>query len=174
MSEIFESLSFSEEDAEAVLDEFEAEKSLNGQICACGHTIKQHKYSSTLNKTMCKSGKQLCTCAYVNPVLRVSNSRFFMRKSTGHGPRHALTLGILSVIRENRMREEYVPTKGEKNPKKEITMEWMNNPVSCERCQAIDRKLSPILLTVNRVRYDLDIEDKDRLVTALLCEECAS
>jgi hypothetical protein len=174
MSEIFDSLSFSEEDAEAVLDEFEAEKSLNGQICACGHTIKQHTFSSVVNKTMCKSGKQLCTCAYVNPVLRVSNSRFFMRKSTGHGPRHALTLGILSVIKENRLREEYVPAKDEKKLKKqEITMEWINNPISCEKCQAIDKKLSPILLTTNRVRFDMDISDTDRLVTALLCEECA-
>jgi len=163
MSEIFNSLSFSEEDVEAVLDEFEAEQALNGQICACGHPVKHHKYSKILGITQCKAGKQLCNCAYVNPVLRVSNSRFFMRKSTGHGPRHALTLGIHSVVRENLNR-------GDDN---QISMDWMNNPVSCEKCKAIDKKLSPILLTTSRTRFDLEIELKDRLVTALLCGECA-
>lgn len=163
MSEIFNSLSFSEEDVEAVIDEFEIEKSLNGQICACGHTVKQHTYSSILGKTMCKSGKQLCNCAHVNAVLKVSNSRFFMRKSTGHGPRHALSLGILSVVKENLGRSE----------ENQITMEWITNPVSCEKCKAIDKKLSPILLTTNRQRFDLDITVGDRLVTALLCADCA-
>jgi hypothetical protein len=173
MSEIFNALSFSEEDAEAVMDEFEAEKSLNGQICACGHTVKQHTYSSLVGKTLCKSGKQLCNCAHVNVVLRVSNSRFFMRKSTGHGPRHALTLGILAVVKENRLRDEFEPAKNQKKPE-QITMEWVNNPIFCERCKATDKKLSPILMTTNRVRYDLEIKVSDRLVTALLCEECAA
>lgn len=173
MSDIFNSLNFSEEDAEAVLDEVAAEQSLNGQICACGHPIKKHKYSRPLGITQCTSGKQLCSCAFVNPVLRVSNSRFFMRKSMGHGPRHALTLGILSVVKENRLRDEFIPVDKQKKPE-QITMEWITDPLPCEKCKSTENKLSPILMTTNRIRYDMDIEIGDRLVTALLCEECAA
>lgn len=98
-------------DAEAVQAEMNRQKSArvaNPDICICGHSARSHSSHARLENliheafraqgvTRCLPGRQTCPCVEFNGVLRVSDVRGFICKTTGPYSAHALTKGILGL-----------------------------------------------------------------------------
>jgi hypothetical protein len=97
------------------------------RICICGHAMDRHKVKSTIgtdnvipilknNDTTvpfsCTPNAQSCSCRRLIPVLEVSNTKYFLKKTTGSGELHALTRGIraLSKIKDHTMNWLVEPT----------------------------------------------------------------
>jgi hypothetical protein len=72
----------------------------NKQICICGHNINSHEYSPTLGYS-CRSGNIWCECAAPLAVYSASDARLFKRSTHGFGKKHALGLGIASLLERN-------------------------------------------------------------------------
>jgi hypothetical protein len=88
------------------------------RICMCGHAMDRHKVTSTLGTNnvipilksndpsvpfSCTPNAQSCSCRRLIPVLEVSNTKYFLKKTAGSGELHALTRGIraLSRVKDN-------------------------------------------------------------------------
>lgn len=69
----------------------------NKQVCICGHNINSHTYSSQLGYA-CRSGNIWCECDTPMAVYAASDARVFKRSTHGYGRRHALGLGIATLI----------------------------------------------------------------------------
>lgn len=151
---------FSSEAVEAVLEKKEKEKlnARDGRICICGHPAKYHKSDSAMN-WVCSPGKQPCPCASMRPVIKVPDTRYFLRKSEGNGQLHALSLGIVSCINSKRIgeltREEWI-----------AKIEWII-PNNCDKCGAEDVRIFPTNVTEDGV-----VMDKPSQFSVLLCEDC--
>lgn len=146
-------LGFSAEEVEEALKEKEQEKAdaRDGRICACGHPVRHHAITS-LGEVSCKPGRQFCKCEHLKPVIKVPDTRYFMRRTEGNAKLHALSLGILALSKSK-------PHLADK-------MEWLV-PNTCERCKTEGVYLFPTNLT-----EDMVIVDKSATFTALLCDEC--
>jgi hypothetical protein len=165
MSDILGPLGVSEEAVRALVDAEAVEKALSGQICACGHARKHHREVDGTNEIYCKAAKFECSCVGFNPVLQVSDARFFMRRhSVKGGPEgQALTLGIYAVLEENKKRDE----------DHQISMDWIETPIACQKCFTEGVKLSVTPTTRDTgKRYHMDIKPSDKLIYVLLCNEC--
>lgn len=97
------------------------------RICMCGHAMDRHKLQSTLNLPKpipvlksndpegpfsCVPNAQACSCRTLYPVLKVSNTKYFLKKTTGSGELHALTRGIraLAKVEDNKIEWLVEPT----------------------------------------------------------------
>jgi hypothetical protein len=148
---------YSEEEVKEVIDTQNLQKRLSKesrQICACGHSVKHHDVTN-LGEVACSPGRQKCKCDFIKPVIRVPNTRFFMRKSTGNGKFHALTLGIAEAIRA---------IKKEDGDLEQI--EWLVPPI-CEKCKKENVPLHPTNVSSLGVIVDEPAEKN-----ALLCDDC--
>lgn len=65
-------------------------------ICACGHSLARHRQFEGMTPR-CQPSSMSCPCKLVRPVVLVSNSKWFVRKTTGVGSRHALGLGLAAL-----------------------------------------------------------------------------
>ena len=118
------------------------------RICLCGHAIARHTVTSGV--VYCKPGRMDCPCKRCRPVLEVFDTRKFMRKTSGAGALHALTLGVLAHIELGK------PVK------------WITD-LQCDRCQKNDQNVVPVPVTQQgkAVTYATGYD-------ALLCRECRS
>ncbi len=138
------------------------------RICMCGHAMDRHKVTKTLgtdNVTSilrsndvtqpftCTPNRRTCSCKTLYPVLEVSNTKYFLKKTTGSGELHALTRGIrsLSKVKDN-------------------TITWLVQP-ACLLCGAIDGadKIVPAVFnkdrTVRQIEGSIGYDD-------FLCQKC--
>jgi hypothetical protein len=67
------------------------------QICICGHTVASHHYSTVVGYN-CKPNNHFCPCERLDPVYFASNANHFKRSTHGPGMKHALALGITSLL----------------------------------------------------------------------------
>jgi hypothetical protein len=95
----------------AILDQSKSyNKSVDRRICICGHSVDRHKDPNTpwpytpILKTLnpdgefiCQPNAMTCNCKKCIPVLKVSNPKYFLKKTDGAGELHALTRGILGL-----------------------------------------------------------------------------
>jgi hypothetical protein len=110
-------LSVSQDDAKEALEKIQEESGRkDGRICICGHSNGRHRVGYAGLMT-CQAAKQFCPCKNVRLVLTASDTRPFLRKTSGGDGFHALIQGIVAA-------EE-----------KEIEIEWLTDP-KCDKCGA--------------------------------------
>jgi hypothetical protein len=98
MSDAFDGLGISLEDAKKDFDKVQKFGNRDGRICICGHAMGYHEFIEERGRHKCKAQKQSCPCKNPRPVLTTSNTRLFTRKTHGSAGLHALTQGIVAVI----------------------------------------------------------------------------
>jgi hypothetical protein len=84
------------------------------RICMCGHALDRHKAEATLgwdkpipilkwnnpsDPFKCTPNAQSCSCRRLIPVLEVSNTKYFLKKTNGSGELHALTRGLRALAK---------------------------------------------------------------------------
>ena len=141
----FDFLNFSEEEAGEALAEVQQKNARDGRICLCGHPNKRHEM--VRDRVSCKAAKQFCPCREVRLVLKVDNARPFLRKTTGGGPFHALSQGMVSAHASG------------------VNMEWLIE-MKCDVCKQ-SAKLSPV--PVNE--HGTELEEPGEY-NALVCDDC--
>lgn len=117
----------------------------DGRICVCGHPMTRHTLLSGL--VYCKPSKMECPCKRDRPVVEASDTRPFLRKTEGQGPRHALSRGLAAAIKAGH------------------DVRWLVEQ-RCDRC-ATESPVSPVPVTQNGIAVD-DPTGYD----ALLCAKC--
>lgn len=153
LSNVMNVFGFGLEEVEEAMKQKEQEKlnARDGRICACGHPVKHHDVTR-LGAVSCQPGRQLCPCVKLHPVIKVPDTRYFMRKSEGNGKLHALTMGIVASIKSK--------------PETENLMEWIV-PIICEKCGNEEVSLFPTNVTPDGV-----VVDEPSKFSLLLCEDC--
>jgi hypothetical protein len=141
-------------------------KSVDRRICICGHSVDRHKDPSTpwpytpILKTAnpdglftCQPNAMTCNCKKVIPVLLVSNPKYFLKKTDGHGELHALTRGIRGLAKSE-------------NP----TIEWLIEP-QCRFCGCLgaENKIVPATFTP---QGQLKVGQGSDGYDAFICEKC--
>lgn len=151
-SDGFEVFAFSKEEAEAVY--LEKEKTDNykkdPRICVCGHPVTRHKWRDVVSAYVCKPNAMQCPCAGPNAVLEADDTRFFVKKTTGVGPHHALSQGVLALLKAGKEFQWTVEKK-------------------CSKCERETESLTPVTLSAQMVV--LRNGDAGPL-NALLCGDC--
>lgn len=115
-------------------------------VCLCGHGSARH---IVVNGTVfCKPSRMECPCKKLRPVLECADTRKFLRRTSGGGALHALTLGILAHVQEGKR------------------VEWIVD-LKCDRCGKDDKNVVPVPVTQQgrAVGYATGYD-------ALLCREC--
>lgn len=146
MENPYNKLGFSKDEAIEALREIENSKKRNGLICICGHSVKAH-YNAR-DRQVCSVAKQDCPCSKAEPVIKVQNARYFLKKTEGGGVYHALGQGIAKLESEG------------------YTWEWYGEP-ECVPCGAKDVELYPV--AVNEVGTEMNEPSR---YNALVCVEC--
>lgn len=140
-------MDFTVDDALAADEELRAKKGeKDKRICACGHAMARHLSEYGINQ--CRPSAMHCACKNSRPVLEASDIRFFLRRTEGGGPLHALGRGIGIAV-----------SKG-------IEIKWLVE-LKCDRCQKTDVKLTPMPVTQSGIAAN-----RDTGYNALLCPEC--
>lgn len=116
---------------ERVDRELTALKNRNPFVCVCGHPASRH--SETEDSPICRASRLDCRCHGLLRVLKVSDTRYFLRKTTGYGADHALMRGKKSA--ENRG----------------VDVDWVEN-LACQQCWIphSEAALFPILIEIDR------------------------
>lgn len=116
------------------------------RVCLCGHAISRHTVTNGV--VYCKPGRMECPCKKCRPVLEASDTRKFLRKTSGAGALHALSLGLLA------------------HSETEKPVKWIIE-LKCDRCQKNDKNVVPVPVTQHgkAVSYATGYD-------ALLCKEC--
>lgn len=130
-------------------------RSLDRRICICGHAMSRHHFNDFTGGHYCKPGQLACACINPRAVIEVPNTRYFMRKSHGSGPKHALALGVVASIEA--LGEEF--TKARK---------WLTEEV-CDICKK-ESKYYPVRVTPTGEA--IEDSDEDQGVTAFMCLDC--
>lgn len=160
-SHIFDKLGFSLEEGKKALElaDLASKTKSDTRICICGHAFGTHRGISTAERevmaasgrapqTSCTPGRMACPCKHAVAVLFAEDARLFMRKTSGHGPDHALGQGIVASAMKN----------------KEIR--WLIDPI-CENCKTEGAHVIPVSLTRSGLVSDVPGEDN-----ALICNDC--
>lgn len=154
MSDMFSRLDFTSETATKALENTDrAYRERNGLICSCGHPVAKHIVSETTRDVLCKPGLLNCKCEYLHPVIEVPNTRFFMRKSLGNGPYHALSLGLVAAIKAA-------------NEDQAKQIKWVI-PDTCEFCKAEGVATSP-----THVDKAKRVWEEPQTHNVLICADC--
>lgn len=120
-------------------------------ICSCGHAKARHTLAS--NFSVCNPSAMSCPCAHWTPVLKVTDTRPFMWKTTGLGAEHALTKGIIAMHGKN------------------ISGEWLPDAYKCIKCSTtVGVNVYPIQKTAERLLIASDYELAS--LNLMLCEPC--
>jgi hypothetical protein len=148
------------------VDEFDDRQRKGGpldrRVCICGHAINKHKKpaepkdipwkSGPTDGYLCKpNGGMSCACRAPLPVLLVSDTRTFLRRTEGGGALHALIRGL-------------------RNMPEKATAEWLIER-TCARCDATgdEYQIYPVPLTkTGKLVFDGASEGYDRF----LCQKC--
>lgn len=130
-------------------------RSLDRRICICGHAMSRHHFNDYTGGHYCKPGQLACSCINPRAVLEVPNTRFFMRKSHGSGPKHALTLGVVASI--EKLGDDFGNTR-----------KWLAEEI-CDICKK-ETKFYPVRVTAQG--EPINDSDEDQGVTAFMCSSC--
>jgi hypothetical protein len=121
------------------------------RVCICGHAVNRHVEQDGVQR--CFPSRMTCVCQGIRPVLEVSDTRVFLRKSTGPGVDHALLRGLSALAIKG----------GEAS--------WIEEPI-CELCgvDTTTEQIVPVPFTIaGAVCYDdTQLSGKH----ALLCRPC--
>lgn len=139
-------LAFDSSAVDEVLEERKLDKKKDGRICVCGHAMKHHHESD--GKSLCMPSRINCKCRYQRTVVETSDVRYFLQVTTGMGPRHALSIGMVSAVKAG----------------KEV--KWAISPVVCDYCKE-PGKLNPVPLAHLSVFVDHEADNN-----VLLCQDC--
>jgi hypothetical protein len=146
MGNPFEFFDFSEEETEEAAKAISTEGyDRDGRICVCGHPMKRHAVYGGM--TSCTPTRLVCPCKSARPVLDVSDTRVFLRKTRGSGSLHALAQGLFAAIKANHKVDWLVEQK-------------------CDKC-GIEGKVSPVAVSQRGV-----IMEEATGFDALLCVKC--
>jgi hypothetical protein len=165
-------LSFPLSESEEVIEKGDV---YDGLICSCGHAWKYHKAEFGY----CHPGRQDCRCNEFIPVLKVSDTRYFMRKSQGNGKLHALSLGIAAARLskpEGELKEEPTEDSKPRRAKLPVEMKW-NLDICCMKCRSVDVGLSPTMVSLQgQIVYEPEVIYADdpgkKIFNLLLCDDC--
>ena len=86
-----------EEEAAEVAELRAGTRTRDARICSCGHPATRHAVVEVPGRgplTRCKPGRSMCACGGLAPVLEARDTRTFLAKTDGPGPRHALMTGV--------------------------------------------------------------------------------
>jgi hypothetical protein len=139
-------LAFDPTEVDEVVESRKQEKKKDGRICICGHAMKHH--FETDGKSLCMPSRIDCKCRHSRTVVQTSDVRHFLQLTTGMGPRHALSVGMVSASKAG----------------KEV--EWAISPVVCDYCKE-PGKLLPVPLAHMSVFVDHQADNN-----VLLCQDC--
>jgi hypothetical protein len=163
-------LSFSISESEEIITKGDEDE---GIICTCGHSARHHEKDAGF----CSPGRQECRCNKLIPILKVSDTRFFMRKSQGNGKLHALSLGLAAAALASK-KAELIDPEDNKSSRKKAPLEIKWNPdICCMKCLRVDVGLSPTMLSLQgQILYDPDELYKDKIgikiFNLMLCDDC--
>lgn len=120
----------------------------DSRVCLCGHPVSRHTVTNGV--VYCKPGRMECPCKKCRPVIEASDTRKFLRKTSGAGALHALSLGMLALVESNK------------------TVKWIID-LQCDRCKKNDNAVVPVPVTQHgkAVTYATGYD-------ALLCRACRS
>jgi hypothetical protein len=140
------SLEEAQEADEAVRSKTRRELDRDISVCLCGHGSARHMVVH--GAVFCKPSRMECPCKKLRPVLDCDDVRMFLRKTTGGGTLHALTLGILAHAEAGK------------------SVKWTID-LGCDRCGKNDKNVVPVPVTQSgmAVGYATGYD-------ALLCREC--
>lgn len=134
-------------DLNANLDDPISTKQQDRRVCVCGHSMGSHQGASS-SPRYCINGKLWCPCEQPVPVLETLNLRHFHFRTSGWGPKHALSKGIQKSLKSG----------------VSITPILDSN---CFKCGQNNARLIPVSLS-----RDLAILDEPGATNALLCDPC--
>lgn len=144
-------------------------ESVKGLVCICGHPAGRHieteyrgekRVRCTAHKNSENTSAE-CPCKAARVILKVEDSRGFLRKTMGAGALHALVLGIASS--RERVRQAYADGKRD-NDKFEI--EWLID-LKCDKCGTYEKEVLPCPVSDRGV-----VVSNSAAVTLLLCKDC--
>lgn len=135
------------EDIQKVSEILKTTRTKDNRVCVCGHTMSKHNRAEN-GVITCRPSALSCLCKRMHPVLKSDNIRPFMRKTSGHRMEHALMLGIAKCIEIG------------------ATFEWLEDPLTCERCKK-ETVVFPVCLTSQGFKAP-DSMGYDHL----LCDDC--
>jgi hypothetical protein len=131
-------------------------------ICICGHPRSRHVtelMGEVSGNAGCTPAKQVCSCVKIHVVGEASDTRLFLRKTTGPGKFHALAQGIAAT-----------------NEREGATFDWSIDPV-CFSCGDATKKVIPMMVT-QRGAEVLGLDDlvnrRDTGYNVLICADCRS
>jgi hypothetical protein len=145
----FDKLGVTKDDAKDALERIQEESGRkDGRICICGHSNGRHRIGYAGLMT-CQAAKQFCPCKQVRLVVSASDTRPFLRKSSGGDGFHALIQGIAAA-------EE-----------KGIDVEWLVEP-KCDKCGGSD---GISVVTVDASGFELT---ESKGYDIFVCSQCRS
>ena len=124
----------------------------DGRVCICGHAISKHTFAVGI--VSCKPSRLNCPCKTIKPVIDVSDTRYFLRKTEGSGPLHALSRGMAALEAANGSGSWLIGVECQ-NPNCAKTPNSRVVPVP------VDGRVSPPRVATSATGYDL-----------LLCTTC--
>ena len=140
-----------------------------GLVCICGHPAGRHLETEYrgITRIRCTAHKNSenpsaeCPCKEARIVLKVDDSRGFLRKTTGAGSSHALVLGIAS----SRQKAKDAFAEG-KRDKETFDMEWLVE-LKCDKCGSYDSGVVPCPVSDRGV-----VISYASAITLFLCKDC--
>lgn len=121
-------------------------KMTDQRICICGHPVARHTVTNGV--VYCKPARMECPCKNCRPVIEAQDIRKFLRKTTGSGPFHALSLGMMSHVKGG------------------LSVKWIEQP-KCDRCGVETNSVVPVPVTQNGQAVS-----RATGFDALLCPDC--
>lgn len=132
----------------AGLEETRLANERDRRVCMCGHPVARHK--ELRGQIRCQPSRMACKCSDCVPAVEVSNTRFFLRKTTGPGAQHALARGLLAAAQAG------------------VEIRWLVD-VTCSACGSDEAVPAGLMRTVSgeaRVAWE------NPEATRLLCGAC--
>jgi len=145
-SDALDAFGFSESEIEAELRKNRLAPP-SKQVCICGHAVNKHSEPSE-GRWYCRTANHDCPCGGPEPILVVQDTRYFMKKTEGYGPMHALSYGLMRLRQEKKWARFIIELK-------------------CDRCKAEDTKLFPVPLSP-----ELRVVRRPSPINKLVCNDC--
>ena len=141
-------LGITDDEVAQMQQELKQQTRRDSRVCICGYPMSRHDFSAGVGVALVRLPKSEFTCKSSKAVLKVGDTRLFLRTTTGPGPEHALTKGMVATAMAG----------------KEV--EWLVD-VECSKCKTTEGRISPVPLTAG-----LTIAYEASSTNALLCEDC--
>lgn len=146
-----------EETRRVLADEARRRGNGDARVCECGHPMARHHAAEWKGegKTECKPSRLICSCNQARAVIRVSDTRRFLRRTSGAGPRHALMKGLAQLV----------DAQG--------TWTWLTDLEDCEKCGNDEGPLTIVPIGADG-RGGLRYNSESALLSKFLCSTCST